>query len=88
VQHHDGLFEDFAFVFRLRKSIWVLSWLEFCPGLRIEWMKPFVWFFNFYWLTGSFDLVIFSRWLTWGYPAVSDIGFLLAYREYILQEYC
>jgi hypothetical protein len=21
VQHHDGLFEDFAFVFRLRKSI-------------------------------------------------------------------
>jgi hypothetical protein len=57
--------------------------------LMIGWLEHiFVWFFNFYWLTGSFDLVIFSRWLTWGYPAVSDIGFLLAYREYILQEYC
>jgi hypothetical protein len=29
-------------------------------------MKPFVWFFNFYWLTGSFDLVIFSRSLARG----------------------
>jgi hypothetical protein len=33
----------------------------------------FVWFLDFYWLTGSFDLVIFSRSLAWGrLPIWSD----------------
>jgi hypothetical protein len=35
--------------------------------LMIGWLEHiFVWFFDFYWLTGSFDLVIFSKSLARG----------------------